>query len=192
MSSAVWGPPCPSQTGFSTDTDAEPVTSVQQPHDGNAVLVSTLDSTIRLMDKGNCKLLQSYRGHTNAEYRIRSCLGLGDAVVISGSEDGCIYAWDVLEGKVIQTLQAHNGKVASAVAFNPARKEWASGGVDCKWRVRWNRRYADDVQVLSACGVCHDIRRVCREGGRVGKEVHQWQAEQWESHHHQHLLIANR
>lgn len=108
----------------------EPITSVQQTRDGNAILVSTLDSTIRLMDKGNGQMLQSYNGHTNADYRIRSCLGLADAVVVSGSEDGQIYAWDLLEGRVIETLGAHDGKVASAVAFNAVRKEWASAGVD--------------------------------------------------------------
>ena len=116
-----------------TDTNflhAEPITSVRQTRDGNAVLVSTLDNTIRLMDKGNGQLLQSYKGHTNKEYRIRSTLGMADSVVISGSEDGKLYAWDLLEGKVIGTLGAHEGKVASAVACNGVRKEWASAGVD--------------------------------------------------------------
>ncbi|MCJ1225604.1 hypothetical protein MMC12_002253 [Toensbergia leucococca] len=112
------------------DVLGQPITSVQQTKDGNAVLVSTLDSTIRLMDKSNGQMLQSFKGHTNKDFRVRSCLGLADAVVISGSEDGEIYAWDVLEGKVIDKLQAHGGKVASAVASNPARKEWASAGVD--------------------------------------------------------------
>ena len=112
--------------------NTEPVTSVQQTRYGNDVLVSTLDSTIRLMDKGNGQLLQSYRGHTNKDYRIRSCLGMNDSVVLSGSEDGHLYAWDLLEGKVIEKLEAHNGKVASAVAFNGTRREWASAGVDGK------------------------------------------------------------
>lgn len=106
------------------------MTSVQQTRDGNAVLVSTLDSTIRLMDKGNGQLLQSYKGHTNKDYRIRSCLGMADSVVVSGSEDGQLYAWDVLEGKVVEKIKAHDGKVASAVAFNGTKKAWASAGVD--------------------------------------------------------------
>ena len=110
--------------------DSEPVTSVQQTRDGNATLVSTLDSTIRLMDKGNGQLLQNYKGHTNKDYRIRSCLGMADSVVVSGSEDGHLYAWDLLEGKVIEKLKAHDGKAASAVAFNGTRNEWASAGVD--------------------------------------------------------------
>ena len=82
------------------------------------------------MDKGNGQLLQSYKGHTNTEYRIRSTLGMADSMVISGSEDGKLYAWDVLEGKVIETMEAHEGKVASAVACNGVKKEWVSAGVD--------------------------------------------------------------
>lgn len=132
----------------------EPITSVQQTHDGNAVLVSTLDSTIRLMDKGNGQMLQSYKGHTNQDYRIRSCLGLADAVVVSGSEDGQIYAWDLLEGRVIEKLGAHDGKVASAVAFNAARKEWASAGVDGKCALAALAATADGmVGVVSVWGM---------------------------------------
>jgi len=112
------------------DAFLEPITSVQQTKDGNAVLVSTLDSTIRLMDKGNGQLLQQYRGHINKDLRIRSCMGMADSVVISGSEDGQLFAWDLLEAKVIEQLKAHDGKVASAVACNGRRKEWASAGVD--------------------------------------------------------------
>lgn len=100
------------------------------------------------MDKSNGKLLQSYTGHLNQDYRIRSTLAFADSVVISGSEDGHIYAWDLLSGDVIEKLDggAHGGKVASAVACNPAQREWASGGIDGEflfplslipwWRVR--------------------------------------------------------
>lgn len=85
------------------------------------------------MDKGNGQLLQSYKGHINTDYRIRSCLGLADSVVVSGSEDGSLYAWDVLEGKVVEKIEgAHGGKVASAVAWNSnrGRKEWASASTE--------------------------------------------------------------
>ena len=110
----------------------DPITSVQQTKDANAILVSTLDSTIRLMDKGNGQLLQSYKGHTNKDYRIRSCLGMADSMVISGSEDGNLFAWDLLEATVVEKIKSHDGKVASAVAFNATKKEWASAGVDGK------------------------------------------------------------
>ena len=83
------------------------------------------------MDKGNGQMLQSYNGHTNKDYRIRSTLGMTDSVVISGSEDGKLYAWDLLEGKVVSTIdEAHGGKVASAITVNGVKREWASAGVD--------------------------------------------------------------
>lgn len=55
---------------------------------------------------------------------------MADSVVISASEDGQLYAWDLLEGKVIEKLKAHSEKVASAVACNGVKKEWASAGAD--------------------------------------------------------------
>ena len=108
----------------------DPITSVQQTRDANAVLVSSLDSTIRLMDKVNGQLLQSYKGHKNLDLRIRSSLGLADSVMVSGSEDGSIYAWDLLESEFIEKFDVHGGKIAIASAFNGTRKEWASAGAD--------------------------------------------------------------
>ena len=93
------------------------------------------------MDKGNGQLLQSYKGHINIAYRIRSCLGLADSVVVSGSEDGSLYAWDVLEGKVVEKIEGtHGGKVASAVAWNSnrGRQEWASAGTDGVFLTFWS------------------------------------------------------
>ena len=137
---------------------AEPITSVRQTRDGNAVLVSTLDSTIRLMDKGNGQLLQSYKGHTNTEYRIRSTLGMADSMVISGSEDGKLYAWDLLEGKVVETMEAHEGKVASAVACNGTKKEWVSAGVDGKLLYRC--RAMEAVLTLARYCLCVGHARI--------------------------------
>ena len=85
------------------------------------------------MDKGNGQLLQHYRGHTNNDLRLRSCMGIADSVVISGSEDGQLFAWDLLEARMIEKLKAHDGKVASAVACNGTKKEWASAGADGKF-----------------------------------------------------------
>lgn len=100
--------------------------------DGNAILMSTLDSNIRLFDKGNGQLLKTYAGHANSKYRIRSCLGAADSLVLSGSEEGILYIWDILTGDILQTLKAHDGKVASAIAWSESRKEWASAGTDGK------------------------------------------------------------
>ncbi|MCJ1432663.1 hypothetical protein MMC27_002020 [Xylographa pallens] len=140
-----------------TDVVGYPVTSVALTGDGAAVLVSTLDSTVRLLDRADGQLLQAYKGHANAEYRVRSCLGLHDAVVVSGSEDGYLYAWNLLEGKVVERMRAHEGKVASAVAWNGKGREWASAGGDgeCGPRVsKGNLSYGCETDAVWIGTVC--------------------------------------
>lgn len=39
----------------------------------------------------------SYTGHKNNEYKIDSCLLSSDAQVCSGSEDGQVYIWDLVD-----------------------------------------------------------------------------------------------
>ena len=160
------------------------VTSLSLTRDASAVLVSTLDDSIRLMDKSDGKCLMRYGSSTspstssgpgsgsgsssastsgafrNRELRIRSCLGQGDRFVVSGGEDGGVYAWDLLggpsssssstslpsssslssssSGLVAKIDNAHGGKVVSCVAWNGSdgrRKQWVSGGMDGKVRI---------------------------------------------------------
>ncbi len=128
----------------SVDVMGHPVTSVTPTRQNDSVLVSGLDSTIRLVDRNDGKLLQAFRaeGYVNTSYRIRSTFGMNDSMVISGSEDGHIFIWELLGGQVrhrlahavddVRTTMGRSEKkeVVSAVAFCPARKEWASAGSD--------------------------------------------------------------
>lgn len=75
----------------------DPVTSVLPTADTQTYLVQSLDSTIRLMDAENGKLLNTFKGHVNNEYRSRACFGPAEACVISGDEDGRVWAWDLVE-----------------------------------------------------------------------------------------------
>lgn len=116
----------------------DPVTSLTPTKQSETLLLSTLNSKLLLLDKSTGKILQSYKhpAFTNETYRIRSTLGLNDSVVMSGSEDGSVYVWDLVEGKLLHTLRhveaAGNAKkdVVSAVAFCESRKEWCSAGGD--------------------------------------------------------------
>ena len=96
----------------------EPVTCVSLSNDGNCLLASCLDSTIRLIEKDSGGLLNQYRGHKNEAYPLSSCLSSCDAYVLSGSEDGKVYAWDLVEGTVVQRLDGHT-KTVSSVAYHP-------------------------------------------------------------------------
>ncbi|PYH45773.1 WD40 repeat domain-containing protein [Aspergillus saccharolyticus JOP 1030-1] len=121
------------------DVLAHPVTSVRCSTDGNAVLVSTLDGRIRMLDRSDGKLLQAFGSEStktdnsagftlgqsplayrNSELRIRSVFAKADAVVLSGSEaekgssdaeaaQAAVFAWDVLSGEVIAAVPAGEG-----------------------------------------------------------------------------------
>lgn len=124
------------------DVLGEPVTSLTMTVQGDSVLVSTSDSTLRLMDRANGKMLQSYKdaGFVNTTYRIRSTSTANDGIVLSGAEDGRIYAWDVLSGQVVQRLSHYaaddlagmrnSRKVVSAVAARRKGDQWASASGD--------------------------------------------------------------
>ncbi|KAI8087185.1 WD40-repeat-containing domain protein [Thamnidium elegans] len=94
------------------------LTSAKISKDGHCILVSSLDSTMRLMDKSNGRLLNEFKGHKHNEYKIESVLSNTDAFAITGSEDGKVYIYDVLEGNVVSVLDAHQG-VATTLDYHP-------------------------------------------------------------------------
>ncbi|CAG8483586.1 6804_t:CDS:2 [Cetraspora pellucida] len=113
-----------------TDLISHPVTSVSVSNDFNCILASSLDNVIRLMDRENGGMLNSFKGHINSSYKIHSCLSKDDAYVISGSENGAIYIWDLLEGKVLTTLSnAHSG-VVTCVKYHPRIDAMISTSID--------------------------------------------------------------
>lgn len=138
------------------DRLAQAVGSVRLSGDGNGVLVSSLDSRIRLLDREDGKLLKGFgteedaapgvgrRVYRNSELRIRSVFARGDGVVLSGSEAGKdpapgearaaqanVFAWDVLSGEVIAAVPAGDGvKAVSCVGWNEKEGCWAGGWSD--------------------------------------------------------------
>jgi mitogen-activated protein kinase organizer 1 len=53
------------------------------------------------MDMTTGKLLNDFSAHTNSEYRCRACFGHGEASVICGDEKGMVWAWDLLDVRLI-------------------------------------------------------------------------------------------
>lgn len=80
----------------------------------------------------------------NKNYRLRSTLCENDSMVLSGSEDGRIFAWDTVKATVIHQLwhdesmrlsEASKRKVISSVKVCPTRREWCSAAGDGKFSV---------------------------------------------------------
>ncbi|KAJ1905705.1 WD repeat-containing protein 83 [Tieghemiomyces parasiticus] len=114
---------------MTADFVGSPVTSVGYAQDGQCLLVSSLDSTVRLLDKAAGTLLNHYEGHRNGEYRLRSCLSRLDSLVISGSEDGRLWCWDLMEATCAREWQAHP-RVVTCVAYHPTEPALLSTSVD--------------------------------------------------------------
>lgn len=79
-----------------TDHIGKPITSMSLSNGGNCILLGCLDSTMRMFDRQTGELLNEYTGHMNKNYKVECCLTNDDAAVASGSEDNCIYFWDLV------------------------------------------------------------------------------------------------
>lgn len=104
-----------------------PLTYVSLTNDGQCFLVSCLNSTLRLLDKATGDILADFRGHLNRKYRIDSGLIANDSIVLTGSEDGTIYGWSILENKIELKIDHAHGCVAT-LAVHPSRLELICAG----------------------------------------------------------------
>ena len=82
------------------DTFKAPITSTSMNRDASCSLISLLDSSLHLVDLESGRSLISFKGHLNTKYRLCPTFSRSEASVVSGSEDGAIYIWDVLSGNV--------------------------------------------------------------------------------------------
>ncbi len=88
-----------------TDYVGSPVSSVSFTADGQCLLVGgSAGDTLKLLDKSTGELLQEFRGHSNAKYRVEATLDCSDRAVLSGSENGSVYVWDLVEGSLLAKL----------------------------------------------------------------------------------------
>lgn len=118
------------------DHMAHPVTSAKFSQDRNCILVSTLDSTVRLMEKDTGVMLNQYKGHKAENYRIESCLSSTDAFIISGSEDNNLCVWDLVDAKLKTRLTGHTAAVCS-LSYHPKETMLVTGSHDGTIKV-WN------------------------------------------------------
>ena len=102
---------------LTTDVLGASVTSLSMSRDARTVLVGTLDSRLRLMDRESGACLKTYAdpGWRNEELRVQSVLGGGERFIIAGDEltaanaaagegstgEGRIWVWDLLSGELV-------------------------------------------------------------------------------------------
>lgn len=111
------------------DHISRPITSISISNDGNCILSSCNDNALRLFDRSNGELLNEYTGHRNSKYQLNSCFSPDDSQVMSGSEDGYIYIWDLVDPKINNKIKASDS-VISRIGFHPSGLFFANC-VDC-------------------------------------------------------------
>ncbi|XP_007574146.1 WD repeat domain-containing protein 83 [Poecilia formosa] len=100
------------------DLISSPITCVCFSQDGQCTLSSSLDSKVRLLDKSTGEMLGEYTGHKMKGYKLDCCLSSKDTHVLSCSEDGHVYCWDLVEGSL--SLKLPVGKaVVQSLSFHP-------------------------------------------------------------------------
>eukprot|EP01084_Bolivina_argentea_P124554 220703_1 len=102
------------------------LTSVSITEDTKCVLLSCLDDKLRLINKLNGKLLNDYthKKFVNNQYKIKSGFGFDDGIVMSGTENGNILMWDLVDTKIEPTILDNNDKtsIVTNVLAHPKRK----------------------------------------------------------------------
>ncbi|KAH6611059.1 hypothetical protein Trco_001079 [Trichoderma cornu-damae] len=124
-----------------TDVMGASVVSLDVTRDGKAMLVGSLDSKLRLVDRDNGACLRAYSDplRKNEELRVQSLLGGREKYVVAGDEmagetdaggAGRIWAWDLLTGRAVATV---------TVPWGPPGHEAKRGiGKDGRPKVRSN------------------------------------------------------
>lgn len=100
--------------------DNAPVTAVRFSPNGKFVLAWTLDACVRLWNYVEGRCVKTYQGHSNCKYSLSGGFGTygGEddstpkkAFVVSGSEDGRLLCWDVVNKEILTDLEGHAGPV---------------------------------------------------------------------------------
>lgn len=99
------------------------VTCATLSKDDQCILASVLDNRLMLLDKHSGELLNEYKGHKNRIYQIQSCMNNESSEILSGSEDGHIYVWDVVDSKVKLKLKHSNEKTVHSISYHPEEKK---------------------------------------------------------------------
>ncbi|BAF21969.1 COMPASS-like H3K4 histone methylase component WDR5B [Oryza sativa Japonica Group] len=103
---------------------------------GKFILVAALDDTLKLCNFASGKFLKMYSGHVNRKYCLQSAFSVTNGkYIVSGSEDNCVYIWDLQGKNILQKLEGHTDTVIS-VSCHPTENKIASGGLDNDRTVR--------------------------------------------------------
>lgn len=107
-----------------------PISCATFTKDSQCTLAGLQGAPIRLIDNDTGKQLNEFVGHSNDEYKLECSMNSKDNYIYSGSEDSCVYVWDLISGKVITRLR-HEYKVVHSLSFHPNSEKLLSASLGC-------------------------------------------------------------
>ncbi|KAK0412287.1 hypothetical protein QR680_006130 [Steinernema hermaphroditum] len=82
---------------------------------GRYILVAKHNSRMHMVDSKKERVVRTYSGHQNSQYCLVADFSItGKKWIVSGSEDGCLYIWDMQTCEIVQVIRG-NGDVVIAV-----------------------------------------------------------------------------
>ncbi|KAK9087758.1 hypothetical protein Syun_030152 [Stephania yunnanensis] len=111
--------------------EAHAITSLSVSRDCQLLIVNLNSQEIHMWDiAGKWDKPESYSGHKQGKYVIRSCFGGSDCKFIaSGSENSQVYIWNRRKSKPIEILSGHKMTV-NCVSWNPKRPHMLASASD--------------------------------------------------------------
>ncbi|KAH0633748.1 hypothetical protein KY284_036534 [Solanum tuberosum] len=90
----------------------------------------------KLWNYSSGKFIKSYAGHVNRVYCITSTFSVTNGkYIVSGSEDQCVYVWDLQGKNLLQKFEGHTDTVIS-VCCHPIENMILSAGLNNDRTVR--------------------------------------------------------
>lgn len=116
-----------------TDCMGEVITCANFTKDNRCILVSCADGSIKLIDKETGELLGEYEGLQRSDYCLQSSVNHDDTLVLSGSSDGRIWAWELISRKLVMHLSDEKSiqHPIVSIAVHPSKNSFlAANGSD--------------------------------------------------------------
>jgi len=114
------------------DSSGTAITGMCLSHDGNCVVVSCLNGNIYLLEKDSGQVLNTYdsKHHTSGTYALDCAITANDESIVSGSEDGKVVLYDLVDGSMSQILEGPTKPTCSVATHPKCASVLLSGSYD--------------------------------------------------------------
>ncbi|KAL7645356.1 UNVERIFIED_CONTAM: hypothetical protein RMT77_003742 [Armadillidium vulgare] len=101
--------------------------------DSQCILIASINSGLKLMDKENGELLAEFSGHNTTDVKVECCFLNTATHVVSGSEDGFAYCWDIISGKITNRFEHKGSRIVHSLSPHPSETKLLTASLGQIW-----------------------------------------------------------